>query len=193
MASDRELIAAFQAGRQEAFEQIVLRHQVGLINFFYRFLGDRERAEDYTQEVFLRLYLHADRYVPTAKLTTYLYHIAKNLCLDDLRRRKRQGPMQSIDHETQEGYSLRDELIAEEETPSDQLEGKDRERIVQEALAKLPEEQRLVVVLSEIRGMKYKEIAEILEIPVGTVKSRMHTAMHKLREILEQKGITDAA
>ncbi len=189
MATDAELMREFQQGYREAFEKLVLRHQVGLFNFFMRLLGQREAAEDQTQEVFLRLYLHSGSYVETAKFTTYLYRIAKNSWIDHLRKIGRRGKMHSLDQETAAGQNLYGYLDANTTSPLERLEQQDRAEMVDQAIAGLPEEQRVVFVLSEVQGMKYAEIAATLGIPVGTVKSRMHVAMQRLRVFLTRRGV----
>ncbi|MBN2714165.1 MAG: sigma-70 family RNA polymerase sigma factor [Planctomycetes bacterium] len=190
MTSDADLMMQFQKGEREAFEKLVMRHQVGIFNFFYRLVGNRELAEDQTQEVFFRLYTHAESYTNSAKFTTYMYRIAKNCWIDHMRRVKRRGRMQSLDKETENGLNLYDNLSAQTEEPHENLEREDKRNMIDEALASLPEEQRVVFVLSEIQGMKYAEISETLDIPVGTIKSRMHVAVSRLREYLTRHGIT---
>lgn len=188
--TDADLMQAFQEGDRESFEKLVLRHQMGVFNFFMRMLsGDRAAAEDMTQEVFFRIFLHAGNYERTAKFTTYLYRIAKNCWIDHLRRIKRRGVPRSLDKEMAEGFTLHDQLESDADDPGRRLESDDRRRIIEEALESLPEEQRVVFVLSEVQGMKYAEIGETLQIPVGTVKSRMHTAVQRLRDALERRGI----
>ncbi len=192
MKTDAELMTAFREGDAEAFEKLVLRHQMGLFNFFYRLVGDRQTAEDQTQEVFFKLYLHAGNYVETAKFTTYLYKIAKNCWIDFYRRRKRRASPRSLDVDVDEGLSLHERIPADVEPPAARMERWDRQEVVMKAVAALPEEQRMVFVLSEVQGMKYAEIAQTLDIPVGTVKSRMHVAVNRLRESLTRAGIMGA-
>ena len=189
MKTDIQLMKEFQKGDRESFEKLILRHQMGVFNFFMRLMRDRQAAEDQTQEVFLRLYLHADRYEVTAKFTTYLYRIARNCWVDYLRRLKRRGRMGSLDKETAEGANLYDRLAADVERPDARAENEDRAALIEAAIEALPEEQRVVFVLSEIQGMKYADIAETLDIPVGTVKSRMHGAVQRLRDYLMRHGI----
>lgn len=188
MKSDADLMLAFKAGDTGAFEKLVLRHQIGLFNFFMRMSNKRDLAEDLTQDVFFRVYLHADTYESTAKFTTYLYRIARNCWIDHIRRLKRRGRPKSLDEETAEDLSLRSTLPAATEPPSARMEREEQGRVIEEALAGLPEEQRMVFILSEMEGLKYAEIAEALEIPVGTVKSRMHVAVRRLRDQLVKRG-----
>lgn len=189
MQSDADLMLEFQRGDRQSFEKLVLRHQMGLFNFFYRLTGQRELAEDLTQEVFFRVYSHAQNYVRRAKFTTYLYRVAKNAWIDHIRRVKRRGRMASLDREDHEGRNLYDRLHAEAEDPDEALRREDQARLIEDALASLSEDQRLCFVLSEVQGMKYAEISETLDIPVGTVKSRMHVAVRRLRDFLERRGI----
>lgn len=189
MKSDAELMLDFQAGEAEAFEKLVLRHQTGLLNFFARMTNDAAGAEDLTQEVFLRVYRHADGYEPTAKFATYLYRIARNCWIDSVRKHKRRGKVVSLDKTSEAGQPYRDALECGDDGPVAAMERNEQGRAIEEALAKLPEEQRLVFVLSEVQGMKYAEIGETLGVPVGTVKSRMHVAVRRLRDLLEQAGI----
>ncbi len=193
MKTDIELMTEFQQGNRDAFEKLVLRHQMGVFNFFVRMTNDRESAEDQTQEVFLRLYRNASRYQVAAKFTTYLYRIARNCWIDHLRRSRRRGRMVSLDKENAEGVNLYDNIAADTNDPASRLEARDRASIVNQAIDSLPEEQRVVFVLSEVQGMKYAQIAETLEIPEGTVKSRMHVAISRLRDYLIRHGVVTAA
>jgi len=192
MKTDVELMTEFQQGNRDAFEKLVMRHQMGVFNFFVRMTSDREAAEDQTQEVFLRLYQNAHRYQVTAKFTTYLYRIARNCWIDQLRRNKRRGHMLSLDKENAQGVNLYDNLAADTNNPAGRLEARDLANVVNQAIDSLPEEQKVVFVLSEVQGMKYAQIAETLEIPEGTVKSRMHVAISRLRDYLIRHGVVAA-
>jgi RNA polymerase sigma-70 factor (ECF subfamily) len=184
---DTELVLALKAGKLAAFTELVDRHQRSLINFFYHLGWDRQVAEDCAQEVFLRLYGHVARYEPQAKFTTFLYRIARNLWIDRVRSVASHGGKQvSLEASTEPGgsRSLRDRLPGPAPTPVEILEREETEAALKRSIELLPEEQRTVLVLSEMQGLKYQDIAAILEIPVGTVKSRMHTAMEKLKELM---------
>ena len=192
MATDVDLMVSFQQGDRESFEKLVRRHQVGLFNFFHRLLfHNRELAEDLTQEVFFRLYLHAGSYVATAKFTTYLYRIARNCWIDHVRKAGRRGTHHSLDVEDEDGGRYSDRFAGREPEPLDVAERNDAVDWVNRGIETLPEEQRLVFVLGEIQGMKYADIGETLNIPVGTVKSRMHVAVQRLRKFLTRHGIED--
>lgn len=190
MIPDFDLMTAIREGDTDAFDMLVMRHQSGVYNFFFRMLRNHESAEDCTQEVFLKVYRSVDAYEPQAKFTTYLYRIARNCYVDHLRKANRQGTVVSLDKEFEQGVNLYDHLAADTDAPDANLHREDQVEEVQGLLALLPEEQRVVLVLSEMQGMKYQEIAETLDIPVGTVKSRMHTAIRRLREIVERQNDT---
>jgi len=183
---DAALIAEVRKGRIAAFTQLVERHQRSLINFFYHLSWDRHLAEDCAQEVFLRLYAHLGTYEPQAKFTTFLFRIARNLWIDRRRSENARGREVSLESPVGFGESrvLRDRLPDASATPVEILAREERQEELRRAIGRLPEEQRTVLILSEIQGLKYQEIGEILGIPVGTVKSRMHTAVERLKEML---------
>ena len=184
---DTALIASIQKGRIQAFTQLVERHQRSLINFFYHLSWDRQVAEDCAQEVFLRLYGHLGSYEPQAKFTTFLYRIARNLWIDRMRAEaSRGGRPASLEAVSDSGGDrpLRDRVSSPSPTPVEILAKQETRQALRDAIERLPEEQKTVLILSEMQGLKYQEIGAILEIPVGTVKSRMHTAMERLKELL---------
>ena len=182
---DAELVVAFKQRRVGAFEALVERHQRGLVNYFYRMSWDRQAAEDGAQEVFLRLYTHLDAYEPQAKFTTFLYRIARNLWIDRVRAGKVRGTSLSLEAPSfGDERTLGERIPGDSATPVENLSRLEREEALRRAIDRLPEEQKAVVTLSEIEGLKYQEISEILGVPVGTIKSRMHAAMEKLRDFL---------
>lgn len=171
-------------GDLEAFEELVARHEAGLVNYFFRLHWDRQRAEDQAQEVFLKLFTHAREYEPVARFTTYLYRIAHNCWVDDLRRSKAERGQVSLDAEGADGAPLRELVSSGFDDPRDDPRKEEVIEAVIRAVDALPEEHKAVLVLSELRGMRYAEIAAVLGIPEGTVKSRMHAAVKRLRERL---------
>jgi RNA polymerase sigma-70 factor (ECF subfamily) len=186
--SDAELMLRFGRGDDEAFRVLVERHEKPLLGFFWRRCLDRALAEDCVQEVFLRLVRHRGSWKPEAKFTTYLYRVAENHWIDRWRSRKAAPPEASL-----EGF-LDDEGEAgtpfEVATPKPDERSSQRElgERIRRAVVRLTDDQRAVFALAEVRGMKYEEIARVLSIPVGTVKSRMHAAVLRLREILAEEG-----
>jgi len=190
--SDTELVLALKAGKLGAFTELVGRHQRSLINFFFHLGWDRQVAEDCAQEVFLRLYSHLGTYEPQAKFTTFLYRIARNLWIDRLRSiASHGGRAVSLEATTAPGEerSLRDRLPSSAASPVEILAQRETEAALKRAIDLLPEEQKAVVVLSEMQGLKYQDISAILDIPVGTVKSRMHTAMERLKDMMADEGL----
>lgn len=177
------LMARVRDGDREAVIGIVTRYQHELIGFFFHLCWDQLTSEELAQDVFVRLYNARERWQPTARLRTWLYRIAHNLWIDHLRRKR---SLVSLDAERgDEGLRLSDMLAAPPGADPDAAERDTqiRER-VRAALAELPEGQREVFVLANDQGLKYHDIAAILGIPEGTVKSRMHHAVRFLRDEL---------
>ena len=183
-ASDEDLMLRTGRGETEAFEELVARHGAGLVNYFFRLHWDRHRAEDQAQEVLLRLFTHAGTYVPRARFTTYVYRIAHNCWVDEVRRGRHERRSVSLDAEDADGTSLRELVVAGGGEPGDRARKEEVVEAVLRAVDSLPDEQKAVFVLGEVRGMRYAEVAGVLDIPEGTVKSRMHAAVAKLRRKL---------
>ncbi|HUS57468.1 MAG TPA: sigma-70 family RNA polymerase sigma factor [Planctomycetota bacterium] len=183
---DAELMLEFQqTDNEEAFAELVGRYQKPLVNFFYRLVWDEQQSEDLSQEVFCRIFIHRKSYKAQAKFSTYLFRIARNLWIDHYRSHGKMPQFASLSMPAgrDSDEQLIDRLAAPTpcepaETPSDTA------LRLQAALDQLSEEQRLVFVLSKNQGMKYAEIAETLSVPVGTVRSRMHSAVQKLQRLL---------
>ena len=188
-SSDSELMERFGAGDDEAFRLLVERHQRPLMNFFYRRSYDRQIAQDCTQEVFLRLVRHRGKWKPQAKFTTYMYRIAENLWIDRYRSKKAAPPMTSLQAPAgEEAGELGGVLPGRSRLPEDGAADLELAIKLRAALDSLTEDQRSVFLMAETKGMKYADIGEALGIPVGTVKSRMHAAIHKLRKILAEEA-----
>lgn len=187
--SDEQLMLDHCDGSEEAFEELVRRHQRGVLNYMYRMLQNRQIAEELTQEVFLALVKNTGRYKPTAKFTTYLYTIASNLVSKEWGRRKRRPRFLSLSYW---GWS--------EENDSDPMEhlGDESANVltsfqrgevseaVNAALGHLPDHQREAFVLHRFRELSYEEVAAITDAPIGTVKSRVVRAEKALRPLLER-------
>jgi RNA polymerase sigma-70 factor (ECF subfamily) len=176
---------AFQEGDSEAFGALYERHARMLINFFHKMCYDRALAEDLTQETFLRLLRYRGRYQPTATFKTFLFTVARNLWIDRYRSQKAAPRTVSTELRVrEEGATLGDLVEAREEATVKRLADREAADLVRAALQDLPDGQRMVFVLAEAQGLKYREISEVLEIPVGTVKSRMNAAVSRLRGLL---------
>jgi RNA polymerase sigma-70 factor (ECF subfamily) len=167
-------------GEEEAFDELVRKYRKRLTGFFYSLCWNADTAQDCAQEVLLRLWLSRTRYDASGNFRAYMFRIARNQWVTTLRaRRCRPEPM--FLEEAWEPYPGEEDLAR-------LLIRRYEDRRIKLAIADLPEHYRLVFVLSHFQGMKYKEIAEVLEIPVGTVKSRMSAAVRKLREWLMDNG-----
>jgi RNA polymerase sigma-70 factor (ECF subfamily) len=180
--SDEELMLATGKGDVQAFEELVNRHQAPLMRFFVRMGADRSICEDCSQEVFIRVYKAREKYEPRAKFTTWLYRIGKNYWIDTIRSRASKPRNLSLDMPMRgtEQTPLRDAVAGK----GDRFADRELLEEIERALDQLPEEQRMVVVLGLVEGLPYAEVSEILDTPVGTVKSRMHAAVGRIREQL---------
>lgn len=193
--ADEDLMVMYQQGEVRAFEVLLGRHRKSVYNFILRFVGDKETAEDLLQETFMRVIKGADAYKRQAKFTTWLYTIARNLCVDQTRRRKHRrhasldAPMDASD----DSGSLMD-VIAGSEMASDRKSvNKELFATMQRAIAALSEEQREVFLMREFLDLPFKQIADVVGVPENTVKSRMRYALEKLRlELDEYKDLAKA-
>jgi RNA polymerase sigma-70 factor (ECF subfamily) len=180
--TDEELMGLVQKQDISAFEELLRRYEQRIFAFFWRLSANRQEAEDGTQETFLRLWKARARYEPTGKFSTYLFQIAKNHFLHERQKRDRRMNSQQVSAENPPGSSG--------EPPSwdgayDRMLAGELQAALNEAMAKLPETQRLVYVLTEQEGMSYKQAAEVLDCPVGTVSSRKVEAVRRLRGLLQ--------
>ena len=184
---DAYVVSAFLGGDERAFAELVERYQTRLLNFIYRTIGDRERAEDLVQEVFIRVYRHLHRFDRTKKFSTWVYTIASNLAKNELRNRSR-NPLvlfqtMGSNRDEEEDRPLQFEDTANR--PDDLYRKRHLRELVEETVAKLPEHHRQVFVLRELEGKSYEEIAEITDCNLGTVKSRLNRARTAFAEIIE--------
>jgi RNA polymerase sigma-70 factor (ECF subfamily) len=179
-------IAATKRGETQAFAHIVKRYQDRLFNTLLRMVGHREEARDLTQQAFLRAYESLDRFRGGSTFYTWLYRIGVNLVLDERKRSARRPHLvgEPAVVEASQGRNLR-ETSTEADAPVDVLMKREREAAVTDAINSLDDLHRAVVVLRDIEGMDYDQIAEVLDCARGTVKSRLHRARLMLREKLE--------
>ena len=172
--SDHALIEATRNGDEDAFAEIMARYRGSITNYLYRFLNDYEEAVDLAQETFVRVYFAIDRYHTQFAFSTYIYRIATNLAISEIRRRKRRrllsltGLFQGEDDQTVEFQppdkkALQDEMLVEDE----------QSRVIAKAIAALPEKYRVPIILRDVEGKSYDEVAEIMELGLGTTKSRI--------------------
>ncbi len=184
--SDEELLVRFRKGRTEAFGVLVRRYERELYGYLRRYVGDANLAEDVFQNTFLQLYTKIEQYEPGRPVRPWLYTIATHQAIDALRRNGRHQAV-SLDRErreTSEGdlRQLMDTLESSGPGPFERAHGEERRELVRASVERLPDFLRQVVTLAYYQGLKYREIADILGIPVGTVKSRLHAALVKLQE-----------
>lgn len=175
--NERELVLRAQHGERNAFNELVRMHAQGVVNVIYRMCGDAQVAEDAAQETFIQAWLHLPSYRPQTSLRSWLYRIAVNAATDMLRKEKRILP------NALEDLPLQDPGLG----PEAAFFQEERTALVRRAILSLPEASRVVLVMREYEEMSYHEIAETLNIPVGTVMSRLNYARKTLRDKLEQK------
>ncbi len=186
---DRELIEAVRGGDPSAYRGLVERYQGRVYALLCGMVRDREEARDLTQEAFIRAYRQLDRFRGDAGFYTWLYRIAMNVAIDHLRRQRSRRQ-----EAFEEGVAARDGdgAIDPAHSRADPSRAVERQQIgeaIFQALEKLSDEHRQVILLREVEGLSYREIAEVMEIPEGTVMSRLFYARRKLRDLLREMGI----
>ncbi len=182
---DTALVTSYLGGASRAFDLLVERYQTRLLNFVYRTVGDRERAEDLVQEAFVRVHRHLGRFDRSKKFSTWIYTIASNLAKNELRNRAR-NPLVYFQTMTS-GWEDEDRPLEFEDTnarPDDAFDRKHLRELVDAAVRRLPAHHRQVFVLRELDGRSYEEIAEITHCNLGTVKSRLNRARSAFADIV---------
>ncbi|MBX6315003.1 MAG: sigma-70 family RNA polymerase sigma factor [Isosphaeraceae bacterium] len=185
--SDEKLMSRYrEEGRAADFDELVHRYQRELYRYLVRYLGDPSLADDVFQNTFLQVHLKRGLYEDGRPVRPWLYSIATHQAIDALRKAGRHTTI-SLDQrratDESEASALVDMLVSETPGPLSELQGEERKKWVQESIAKLPETLRQTLILAYFQDLKYREIAEIQKIPVGTVKSRLHAALAKLGEM----------
>ncbi|MEK7470309.1 MAG: sigma-70 family RNA polymerase sigma factor [Planctomycetota bacterium] len=182
---DIELMHRVKTGDRAAFGELYEIHKGPLFSFLFRLSWDKVVAEDCMQEVFIAVWKAAPNWQPTAQVNTWLFRIARNIWINEGRKARRRPTLFSFlgptDEDTPQPDFPDDEAGPEESALSQEARG-----AVRRAIDQLPEHERMVVLLSEFEGMKYAEISEVLDIPIGTVKSRMSSASERLRGLLRK-------
>lgn len=185
---DHSLLEAARTGDETAFREIVRRYRNQITNYVYRMLEDYDRAVDLAQETFFRVYMSAERYQATYSFSTYIYKIAHNLAISELRKRKRHRlvPLPTF-FSDKDNEEIEVELPDQRQTLADEaMIREERRKAVTRAIASLPEKYRAALVLCDLEEKSYEEISEILGLPVGTVKSRINRARNLLKEKLKE-------
>jgi RNA polymerase sigma-70 factor (ECF subfamily) len=171
--TDNNLMEDVKQGKVEKMAVLFEKHHVSLFNFFMRLTGNRNISEDLVQEVFMRMLKYRSTYQGRSKFTLWMYQIARNAHIDFLRKKKDTLPLE-------EQWS---EPIATEASPMEKLEGGQEVQLLRQALAQLPLKKREVLILSRYQNLKYKEIAELMNCHIGTVKAHVHRAIKDLGKI----------
>jgi RNA polymerase sigma-70 factor, ECF subfamily len=188
-ATDEDLVEAFQGGDTAVFDILVQRWDRKIQGAIYRFVGASEDARDLCQEAFLRAYRGLRTFKKDARFSSWLYQIALNVCRDRLRRR-RGRTLVSLDELDEGGHEA---AVLPGPSPLELAEARDISDRVARAVASLPDEQREVIVLKEYEGLTFAEIAEVLGVPLSTVKTRLYRGLVQLRQRLEHEGIRSAS
>ena len=179
-ASSEDLLAKTAEGDELAFEILVQKHQTSVLNLIYRYVGDRTRAKDLAQEVFLRIWRAAGSYEPKAKFTTWIYRITVNLCLNDLKSaNKKKLPLSR--GAIEESQTLNEEIADVSPSAEDVLLAEERSRQISKALQSLPENQRMALILKRYDNFSYNEIANIMDCSVSAVESLLVRAKRNLQ------------
>lgn len=180
---DRDLVVRWQAGDEKAFEELISRHERRIYRLLYRMMGNKEDAEDLTQETFLSLHRHGHRFRAEARFSTFVYRVAANAALN---RRRSLGRGRARIDKLKTRHDAGDDLPSSPRNPEDATHGSELSEHVRVALDELSPSLRMPVVLYDIEGLAYGEIAKVLGIAEGTVKSRIHRARQALREHLKE-------
>jgi len=178
--TDQELIAATVNGQTEAFDCLVLRYQDRLFNALVQILRDREEARDTVQESFVTAWRKLENFRGDSGFYSWLFRVAYNTAMSRQRKKK----LSTVSNDAENAIPVADPH--QDNRPSHQLELAERQKTVRTALNNLPEEYRTVLILKEMEDFKYEQIAQILDVPIGTIRSRIHRARHLLREGLQR-------
>lgn len=186
--SDHELVTRAQQGSEKAYRELLGRYERPVFSIVYRMIRDREQAEDLAQETFVRVFNHIDRYDPKYKFSSWIFKIATNLTIDHIRRKELNtvsidGSRNATTAEQIEATAIT--IISPDENPEELLEAKELGEEIEEAIGKLRPEYRAAILLRHVEGREYQEIAEIMALPLGTVKTYIHRGRNELRETLQ--------
>ena len=186
-ASDEVLMQHLAGGSHHAFEELLSRYETQVITFCYAFMRSREGAEDIAQETFMRVFRNSRRYQPVAKFTTWLYKIAANLCINEIKKGKlRQN--RSLDEpagEDPEGTKIIERVASGDPSPLTEAERREAQFLIGRAIDHLPDDQRTTLIMVDRQHLQYNEIAEILGVTVSAIKMRVKRGRETLRETLK--------
>ena len=188
--TDEQLIALFQKGDEKAYVELVNRYRDRLMNFVFQYLGDMELAEDIVQDTMLKLYQKKHYYKQIAKFSTWIYTIAKNLAFTELRRKKsRKITVLSQMNSNEKDY----EIPSDQPEIGQEIQNEFALKLIQAAIQGLPDRFKTIIILRDIEELSYEEISSILDVPLGTVKSRINRArlqlQAELQDLKQKEGI----
>ncbi|MEW6524676.1 MAG: sigma-70 family RNA polymerase sigma factor [Bacillota bacterium] len=185
-AGEEQLVRQCQQGDHAAFASLVAKYRDRVFNLAYRMLGQREDAEDVVQDAFLQTFRAIDRFRPSERFSSWLYRIATNLCIDRLRKSRKK--LLSLDGPVSEARDRYEMVDSGSSTPEEEVMARELRRQLAVAVQGLPPDYRAVIVLRHFQGLSYQEIANVLQLPLGTVKTRLFRAREVLRLRLEIAG-----
>ena len=186
---DADIAALAKQGREAAFRELVRRYERPVFSLIFRMVRDREIAEDLAQDTFIKVLNNIDRYRPEFKLSSWLFKIANNVAIDHLRKRQLETvSMEGSPHASTatEIEATSFEIASQLESPLDEMEARELGSSIERAIAALRPEYRSCIMLRHVEGRSYEEIAAILDLPLGTVKTYIHRARHELRDALSE-------
>jgi len=186
--TDVQVVALAQQGKEAAYRELLARYERPVFSLIFRMVRDRETAEDLSQETFIKVLNNIDRYSPDFKFSSWLFKIANNLTIDHLRRRRLntisiEGAPDAVTAESARATSI--VVASGDESPLAELESKELGVSIERAIAQLRPEYRACIMLRHVEDRSYEEIAEIVKLPLGTVKTYIHRARHELRAALD--------
>ncbi|MBQ2879248.1 MAG: sigma-70 family RNA polymerase sigma factor [Anaerotignum sp.] len=185
---ERDLIRRAKQGDMLAFEELILQHEKIVYNLALRMMNHSEDAQDISQEVFLKAYRSLSNFDERSAFSTWLYRITHNTCIDEMRKRKGKLTYSLEEELESEDGSMQRQVADAGDTPEESLMRKEQKSEILQALDTLSEEHKAAIILRDVKGMAYEEIAEILELSLGTVKSRISRARNQLKtEILKMR------
>jgi RNA polymerase sigma-70 factor (ECF subfamily) len=190
--TDQEVVARAREGRETAFRELIGRYERPVFSLIYRLVRDRERAEDLSQDTFIKVLNALDRYDPSYKFSSWIFKIAHNTALDHLR--KKEPETLSLEGSPHAGTAAEADassvsVASDEPSPEEYAANRELSGTLEEAVGKLRPEYRTAIVLCHMEGRAYEEIAEIMGVPLGTVKTYIHRARHELRDLLSHLRI----
>lgn len=184
--SDDALMIELQEGKTSAFDALVERHQSALIGFFLKNTRDAQLAEDLTQETLLKVYNQAWDYLPLGKFRAWMYRIARNLLIDDVRRRSHDALVRAVKGRSEDESDALARIAADLNAPGEQAARRELSGLINELLEEIPDEQRQTVTLHYYGGLGLPDVAAIMDVPLATCKSRLRLARDKLGERLRR-------